>query len=66
MSESALRSGEVADAAVVNVQTWCYYERRVLLHGQDPQPRGAGPPRRQPADCPPALSTGRYQCGPIR
>jgi hypothetical protein len=29
MSESALRSGEVADAAVVNVQTLRYYERRV-------------------------------------
>lgn len=32
MSESGLRSGQVADAAGVNVQTLRYYERRGLLH----------------------------------
>ena len=32
MSESGLRSGEIADAAGVNVQTLRYYERRGLLH----------------------------------
>jgi MerR family mercuric resistance operon transcriptional regulator len=37
MSETGLRGGEVADAAGVNVQTLRYYQRRVLLHGQDHQ-----------------------------
>src|SRR4030088_2260847 len=32
LSESRLRSGEVADAAGVNIQTLRYYERRGLLH----------------------------------
>ena len=32
MSESGLRSGEIADAAGVNVQTLRYYERRGLLN----------------------------------
>jgi len=32
MSESGLRSGEIADAAGVNVQTLRCYERRGLLH----------------------------------
>ena len=31
MPENGLRSGEVADAAGVNVQTLRYYERRGLL-----------------------------------
>src|ERR1700737_4586063 len=35
MSESGLRSGEVADAAGVNIQTLRYYERRGLLHEPD-------------------------------
>jgi MerR family regulatory protein len=35
MIESGLRSGEVADAAGVNVQTLRYYERRGLLHEPD-------------------------------
>lgn len=35
MSESGLRSGEVADAAGVNVQTLRYYERRGLLREPD-------------------------------
>jgi len=35
MTESGLRSGEVADAAGVNVQTLRYYERRGLLHEPD-------------------------------
>jgi DNA-binding transcriptional MerR regulator len=32
MSETGLRSGQVAEAAGVNVQTLRYYERRGLLH----------------------------------
>ncbi|MEY2458088.1 MAG: hypothetical protein QOK06_3260 [Acidimicrobiaceae bacterium] len=35
MTENGLRSGEVADAAGVNVQTLRYYERRGLLHEPD-------------------------------
>lgn len=35
MSESGLRSGAVADAAGVNIQTLRYYERRGLLHEPD-------------------------------
>jgi MerR family mercuric resistance operon transcriptional regulator len=35
MSENGLRSGEVAAAAGVNVQTLRYYERRGLLHEPD-------------------------------
>ncbi|MCW2686540.1 MAG: Mercuric resistance operon regulatory protein [Mycobacterium sp.] len=35
MTESGLRSSEVADAAGVNVQTLRYYERRGLLHEPD-------------------------------
>ncbi|MCW2563596.1 MAG: Mercuric resistance operon regulatory protein [Mycobacterium sp.] len=35
LSESGLRSGEVADAAGVNIQTLRYYERRGLLHEPD-------------------------------
>src|SRR5712671_3871143 len=35
MSEKGLRSGEVADAAGVNIQTLRYYERRGLLHEPD-------------------------------
>jgi hypothetical protein len=35
MSENGLRSGKVADAAGVNIQTLRYYERRGLLHEPD-------------------------------
>lgn len=35
MSETGLRSGQVADAAGVNIQTLRYYERRGLLHEPD-------------------------------
>jgi MerR family mercuric resistance operon transcriptional regulator len=35
VSENGLRSGQVADAAGVNVQTLRYYERRGLLHEPD-------------------------------
>jgi MerR family mercuric resistance operon transcriptional regulator len=35
VSDSGLRSGEVANAAGVNVQTLRYYERRGLLHEPD-------------------------------
>ncbi len=35
MSEIGLRSGQVAEAAGVNIQTLRYYERRGLLHEPD-------------------------------
>src|SRR5882672_7470830 len=40
MSENGLRSGEVADAAGVNIQTLRYYERRGLLAEPDRSPGG--------------------------
>jgi len=35
MNTNGLRSGQLADAAGVNVQTLRYYERRGLLHRPD-------------------------------
>jgi Hg(II)-responsive transcriptional regulator len=40
MSERTLRTGEVAEAAGVNVETLRYYERRGLL--KEPKRRGSG------------------------
>ncbi|MFJ8298359.1 MerR family transcriptional regulator [Streptomyces sp. NPDC094447] len=40
MSGDGLRSGQVAEAAGVNIQTLCYYERRGLLAEPDRSPGG--------------------------
>lgn len=54
MSETGLRSGEVADAAGVNVQTLRYYEPRGLLH--EPDRSGGGHRLYPPSTSPSSLT----------